>query len=84
MHGLWNLDIKEPHTVPAPPTPPSMNSRLCRQQDKTGKSDHTFLGRLWLGAREQLGSRAGSWCTQSTQEGAHHLSSVDLALLSRR
>lgn len=53
MHGLWNLDIKL--TVPAPPTPPSMNSRLCRQQDKTGKSDNGFPGRRWLSVALGMG-----------------------------
>lgn len=58
--GCGTLTFNEPHTVPAPPTPPAMNSRLCRQQDKTGKSDNTFLGRLWPLVGEQLGSGAGS------------------------
>lgn len=48
MYGLWNLDTKLASHCPFSSHSCSMNSRLCREQDKWIKRDTTLLGRLKL------------------------------------
>lgn len=48
MYGLWNLDIKLASHCPCSSHSCSMNSRLCREQDKRIKSDTTLPERLEL------------------------------------